>query len=39
MPADKVAEVLKRVRERQDAVGYEGNYREWIAKVTPADLQ
>ncbi len=39
LPADKVAEVLKRVRERQHAVGYEGNYREWIAKVTPADLQ
>src|SRR6266404_7027405 len=39
MPADKVAEVLKRVRERQHAVGYEGSYREWIAKVTPADLQ
>jgi ferredoxin/flavodoxin---NADP+ reductase len=39
MPADKVAEVLKRVRERQHAVGYEGNYRDWIAKVTPADLQ
>src|SRR6266852_1704379 len=33
--ADKVAEVLRRVRERQKAVGYEGNYREWIAKVTP----
>ena len=37
--ADKVADVLKRVRERQHAVGYEGNYRDWIAKVTPADLQ
>ena len=39
IPADKVEEVLKRVRERHHAVGYEGNYREWIAKVTPADLQ
>ena len=37
--ADKVADVLKRVRERQHAVGYEGKYRDWIAKVTPADLQ
>jgi ferredoxin/flavodoxin---NADP+ reductase len=36
---DKVAELLKRVRERQHAVGYEGNYRAWIEKVTPADLQ
>jgi NADPH-dependent glutamate synthase beta subunit-like oxidoreductase len=39
MPADKVADALRRVRERQHAVGYEGNYRDWIAKVTPADLQ
>src|SRR6266403_5116981 len=29
LSADKVADVLKRVRERQKAVGYEGNYREW----------
>jgi ferredoxin/flavodoxin---NADP+ reductase len=36
---DKVAELLKRVRERQHAVGYEGNHRAWIEKVTPADLQ
>jgi NADPH-dependent glutamate synthase beta subunit-like oxidoreductase len=39
LSADKVGDLLKRVRERQRAVGYEGNYREWIAKVTPADLQ
>jgi NADPH-dependent glutamate synthase beta subunit-like oxidoreductase len=37
--ADKVAELLKRVRERQRTVGYEGNYRAWIEKVSPADLQ
>ena len=35
---DGVASILRRVRERQRAVGYEGNYRAWIAKVTPADL-
>ena len=29
---------MERVRKQQRAVGYEGNYREWIAKVTPADL-
>ena len=34
-----VAKLLRRVRERQRAVGYEGNFRAWIAKVTPADLQ
>ncbi|MGH7935107.1 MAG: hypothetical protein ACREQN_18345 [Candidatus Binataceae bacterium] len=32
------ADVLKRVRERQRAVGFDGNYREWIARVTPPDL-
>ena len=34
-----VAELMHRVRGRQRAVGYEGNYRAWIAKVTPPDLQ
>jgi ferredoxin/flavodoxin---NADP+ reductase len=34
----QVAEVMRRVRERQRAVGYDGNYRAWIARVTPADL-
>jgi ferredoxin/flavodoxin---NADP+ reductase len=36
---DKLAEVMRRVRERQRAVGYDGSYREWIARVTPPDLQ
>ncbi|HZZ07043.1 MAG TPA: hypothetical protein VFE43_00775 [Candidatus Binataceae bacterium] len=35
---EQVAEVMRRVRERQRAVGYEGDYRTWIARVTPADL-
>jgi hypothetical protein len=35
---DQVADVMRRVRERQRAVGYEGNYRAWITRVTPADL-
>ena len=33
-----VASLLQRVREHQRAVGYEGNYRALIAKVTPPDL-
>ncbi len=37
--AEAVEEIMRRVRERQRAVGYEGNYRGWLAKVTPADLQ
>jgi len=36
---ETVAQIMARVRERQRAVGYDGNYREWIAKVTPPDLQ
>jgi hypothetical protein len=39
VPRDQVDAILARVRERQEAVGYKGSYREWIAKVTPADLQ
>ena len=36
---EALTEVMRRVRDRQRAVGYEGNYRAWIARVTPADLQ
>ncbi|HYL58989.1 MAG TPA: hypothetical protein VEU51_08970 [Candidatus Acidoferrales bacterium] len=36
---DVVATLLQRVRDRQQAVGFDGNYRSWIAKVTPPDLQ
>ena len=39
LPPNKVAEILFRVRKRQLSIGYEGNYRDWIAKVTPPDLQ
>jgi len=35
---EQVASLLERVRKQQRAVGYEGNYRAWIAKVTPSDL-
>jgi hypothetical protein len=30
--------LFERVRERQRAVGYDGNYQAWIEKVTPPDL-
>jgi ferredoxin--NADP+ reductase len=39
LPGAEVAGILARVRERQKAVGYSGNYRTWIASVTPPDLQ
>ena len=36
---EAVAAILHRVEERQRAIGYTGDYRGWIAKVTPPDLQ
>ena len=39
LAAERVQEIVRRVRERQKAVGYEGSYRDWIARVTPPDLQ
>ena len=39
LPSSNVESLLQRVRERQLAVGFEGSYRDWIAKVTPSDLQ
>ena len=39
VPPAQIAAILKRVRERQQAVGYTGDYRGWIKKVTPSDLQ
>ena len=36
---DVVANLLQRVRDRQKSLGFDGNYRGWIAKVTPPDLQ
>jgi hypothetical protein len=38
LPADRIETILRRVAERQKAVGYAGSYRDWIAKVTPPDL-
>ncbi len=39
LSSEQVDAILAKVRARQQAVGYNGNYREWIAKVTPPDLQ
>lgn len=36
---EAVASLMRRVEDRQREVGYEGNYRAWIAKVTPPDLE
>ncbi|HLH75340.1 MAG TPA: hypothetical protein VKV28_00915 [Candidatus Binataceae bacterium] len=39
LPAATVARLRERFRQRQRAVGYDGDYRQWIARVTPPDLQ
>jgi ferredoxin/flavodoxin---NADP+ reductase len=36
--AGDVANILQRVRKHQQGVGFDGNYRAWLAKVTPPDL-
>jgi ferredoxin--NADP+ reductase len=37
--AETVAALLGRVRARQAEVGYQGDYAEWIAKVSPPDSE
>lgn len=39
LAAEQVERIIMNVRKRQLSIGYSGSYREWIAKVTPADLQ
>jgi NADPH-dependent glutamate synthase beta subunit-like oxidoreductase len=36
---EAVERILARVRERQRAVGYDGNFAAWLEKVTPPDLE
>jgi len=38
IPPEQRDEILNRVRELQTRVGYDGDYRGWIQKVTPPDL-
>lgn len=35
---DEAARIVARVRARQKQVGYDGDYRGWIKRVTPSDL-
>jgi hypothetical protein len=39
LAADAVAALVERVRARQREVGYGGDYRAWIEKVSPPDLE
>jgi len=34
----QIENLLTRVRARQEAVGYTGAYKDWLARVTPPDL-
>ena len=36
---DTLASIHQRVRDRQEAVGYPGDYTRWIEQVTPPDLE
>jgi NADPH-dependent glutamate synthase beta subunit-like oxidoreductase len=36
---DELQRILARVEERQQAVGYGGDFAAWIARVTPPDLE
>jgi ferredoxin/flavodoxin---NADP+ reductase len=38
LPQQTVAEILARVMEIQRGVGYPGDYREWIAQVSPVTV-
>ena len=35
---ETIAEILRRVRERQQAVGYPGDFKRWLEQVTPPDF-
>jgi hypothetical protein len=37
--ADTLASIRERGRQRQQAVGYGGDYNAWIEEVTPPDLE
>ena len=39
MSEEQINAIVERIRQRQRAVGYDGNYRTWIEKVTPSDLE
>ena len=38
LAADRVSALLSRVRARQDAVGFGGDYAAWLEQVTPPDM-
>jgi NADPH-dependent glutamate synthase beta subunit-like oxidoreductase len=39
LAGEAVEAILRRVRDRQNAVGYHGDYRAWLSHVMPPDLQ
>lgn len=39
LPVETIERLRERIRERQRAVGYQGDYAAWIAQITPPDLE
>jgi NADPH-dependent glutamate synthase beta subunit-like oxidoreductase len=39
LPAERIEALFGRVRERQRAVGHDGDFASWIRRVTPPDLE
>jgi NADPH-dependent glutamate synthase beta subunit-like oxidoreductase len=39
LPESDVDQIMERVKACQEAVGYDGDYKTWIASVIPADLE
>jgi ferredoxin--NADP+ reductase len=39
LPVDRGRAIMDRVRTRQRQVGFEADYKTWIARVTPSDLE
>jgi hypothetical protein len=39
LPEKKVDEILERAKLRQEEVGYDGDYKAWIERVIPPDLE
>jgi hypothetical protein len=39
LSTSQMEEIHERVRHRQRQVGYDGDYRAWIQRMTPPDLE
>lgn len=39
VPPERIEKILEWIRGRWEAVGYDGDYRAWIRRVTPPDMR